>query len=218
MALTPVIVIGAGGHAKVVIELIREVGDYDVVSIVDADPRPRHMLGAAVVGDDSVLPRLRREGIGHVFVAVGDNRRRVEIARRVEAQGFRLINAISRRAAVSPSVQLGSGVAVMAGAVINAETRIGDLVVVNTNAGVDHDCTLGEGAHIGPGSALAGRVDVGRLAFLGVGTRAIPGVSIGENAVIGAGACVVCDIPPNVLAYGAPAKVIRRLDDWTDGR
>lgn len=214
MSSGPVVVIGAGGHAKVVIELIREAGDHEVCGLLDADPSPRQVLGVPVIGDDDVLPRLRSEGIAHAFVALGDNRLRVEIGRKAEAMGFSLVNAISRAAVLSPSVRLGAGVAVMAGAVVNAETCIEDMVVVNTNAGVDHDCLLGEGAHVGPGSALAGGVQIGRLAFLGVGTRTIPGVSIGEGAVIGAGACVVSDIPAYVLAYGSPARTIRRLEGF----
>ena len=212
MSAAPVIVIGAGGHAKVVIELIREGGEYEVVGVLDADPTRREVLGAPVVGDDSALAGLRRDGIENAFVALGDNRLRLKVGRRAEAAGFLLVKAVSRRAAVSPTARLGAGVAIMAGAVVNADSWIEDFAVLNTNAGIDHDCVLGEASHVGPGSALAGGVKVGRLAFLGVGTLAIPGVSIGEGSVIGAGACVTRDIPAGVLAYGAPAQVIRPLD------
>ena len=212
MSDAPVIVIGAGGHAKVVIELIREGGEYEVVGVIDADPATREVLGVAVIGDDSALERLRREGLDRAFVALGDNRRRLEIGRRVEAAGFSLVNAVSLRAAISPSARVGAGVAIMAGAVVNADSWIEDFAVLNTNASIDHDCVLGEACHVGPGSALAGRVNVGRLAFLGVGTRAIPGVSIGEGSIIGAAACVTRDIPAGVLAHGVPAKIIRTLD------
>ena len=212
MAATPVIVIGAGGHAKVVIELIRGDGRYEIAGLVDSDPTPRRVLDIPVIGDDTALPKLRSEGLTHAFVAVGDNRRRLEIGRRLQAEGFELINAVGRSAVVSPSARLGAGVAIMEGATVNAESRIGDLVVINTGAGVDHDADLGAGVHIGPGSALAGNVTVGRLAFLGVGVRAIPGVTIGEGTVVGAGACVVSDLPAGVLAHGVPARVVRRLE------
>ena len=203
-----VVVIGAGGHAKVVIELLRADG-YEVAALVDADAAPRRVLGAPVVGDDSALAGLRAEGLTHAFVAIGDNRTRLRLAGVARAAGFALVNAISPAATVSPSASLGVGVAVMAGAVINAEAVIGDLAIVNTGATIDHDVRLGEAAHIGPGASLAGGVQVGAGAMLGVGASAIPGVRIGDQTVIGAGACVVRDLPGDVIATGVPATIAR---------
>jgi UDP-perosamine 4-acetyltransferase len=203
------VIVGASGHAKVVIDLFREVDAYRVIGLIDPDPTPRKVLGVPVIGTDADLSTLRGQGVSSAFVAIGDNRVRHRIGRELEAKGFTLVKAISRRAAVSPSALLGAGVAVMAGAVVNAETRIDDLAILNTNASVDHDCRLGEACHVAPGSALAGNVEVGRLAFLGVGVRAIPGVSIGEGSVVGAGATVVRDLPGNIVAMGTPARVVR---------
>lgn len=205
-----VVVIGAGGHAKVVIDLIRENGNCRIVGLIDADPTPRHVLGVPVVGDDASLTRLRRTGVRHAFPALGDNRRRLALADRLRAEGFELINAISRSAMISSSVRLGRGIAIMPGAVVNADSTIGDLAIINTRASVDHDGCVGEAAHVGPGSALAGCVRVGRLAFLGAGASVIPGISIGDGAIIGAGACVVRDVAPGVVAVGVPARVIRQ--------
>ena len=204
--LAPVVVVGAGGHAKVVIELIRAEGLYDVVALLDADATPRRVLGVEVVGDDDALPRLRADGMANAFIALGGNALRLKVAGRARGLGFDLVNAVSPAAVISPTARLGVGVAVMAGAVINAEARIEDLAIVNTNASIDHDCVLGEACHVAPGCALAGGVTVGRLAFLGIGTVAIPGVKIGEGAELGAGACVVKDIPAGVLARGVPAR------------
>jgi UDP-perosamine 4-acetyltransferase len=207
----PVVVLGAGGHAKVVIELIRAEGGYDVVALLDADTTPRQVLGVPVVGDDAALERLRGEGIAHAFVALGGNALRVKVAAAARKLGYELINAVSPSAVISPTARLGAGVAVMAGAVVNAESRLDDLAILNTRASVDHDCVLGEACHVAPGSALAGGVTVGREAFLGAGTVVIPGIRIGEGAVIGAGACIVKDIPPRVLALGTPARVVRSI-------
>lgn len=206
--LPPVVVVGAGGHAKVVIELIRSQGHYEVAALLDADATPRRVLGVEVVGDDDALPRLRSDGIANAFIALGGNALRLKVAGRARSLGFQLVNAISPSAAVSPTARLGAGVAVMAGAVINAEARVDDLAIVNTNASIDHDCVLGEACHVAPGCALAGGVTVGRLAFLGIGTVAIPGVRIGEGAELGAGACVVKDIPAGVRALGVPARTV----------
>lgn len=201
-----VVIIGGGGHAKVVIEILRAAGET-VASIVDADPTPREVLGVPVAGDDLALPGLRERGFSKLFVAVGDNRLRETLGRKARELGFALVNAVHPSAVVSPSARLGEGVAVMAGAVVNAESHIGDLAIVNTGAVVDHDCRLGAACHVGPASALAGAVSVGDRAFLGVGTRVIPGVTIGADTIVGAGGVVVRDLPAGVVAIGAPAKI-----------
>lgn len=201
-----VVIIGGGGHAKVVIESLRACGET-VAAIVDADPTPRQVLGVPVVGDDLALPGLRAQGLSRLFVAIGDNRLRQKLGRKAREQGFSLVNAIHPSAVVSPSARLGAGIAVMAGVAINAETRVDDLAILNTGAVVDHDCRLAEACHLGPASALAGGVTVGERAFLGVGARAIPGVSIGADTIVGAGGVVVRDLPDAVLAIGVPAKI-----------
>lgn len=209
----PVVVVGAGGHAKVIIELIQAQGFYHVVGLIDADPTPRTVLGVRVIGADHDLARVHDSGVHKAFVALGDNRCRLVIGRDLERIGFEIINAISRAAVISPSAQLGHGVAVMAGAVVNAATTIDDFAIVNTGASIDHDSAIGEGAHIGPGCALAGNVRIGRLACLGVGTSATPGTTVGAGALVGAGACIVRDIPDGAVARGVPARVVNFQQD-----
>ena len=213
VSVQPVVVVGAGGHAKVIIELIQAQGCYRVVGLIDADPTPRTVLGVQVIGADRDLARLRDSGLNKAFVALGDNRRRVAIGRDLAHVGFEIINAISRAAVISPSAQLGRGVAIMAGAVVNAATTIGDFAIVNTGALIDHDVMIAEGAHIGPGCALAGNVRIGRLACLGVGTSATPGTTVGAGALVGAGACIIRDIPDDAVARGVPAKVVNLQQD-----
>ena len=207
-----VVVLGAGGHAKVVIELLQAAG-YEIAALLDADPTPRQVLGHGVQGDDRALDELRRDGLSLAFVAIGDNRRRVALAEAVRAAGFSLVNAVSPSATVSPSAHLGEGVAIMAGAVVNAEVTLGDLCIVNTGATLDHEVSVGMGAHIAPGVAISGNVKVGDLAMMGVGSCAIQGVSIGKGAMVGAGAAVVRDIPDGALAVGVPARVRRQQAD-----
>ena len=207
----PVLVIGAGGHAKVVIELLR-AGGREVAGVLDADATPRTVVGAPVIGGDDALPRLRAEGLEDAFVALGGAGLRARIGARARAAGFRLVNAVHPNAAISPSVRLGEGVAIMAGVCLNAETRVGDLAIVNTNASVDHDGDLGEACHVAPGCALAGNVTIGARAFLGAGCVAIPGVRVGDGTTVGAGSVIVRDLPAGVLAMGAPARVVRSLD------
>ena len=104
---------------------------------------------------------------------------------------------------------------VVAGAVLNAESVIGQNVIINTLAGVDHECVIGDGAHIGPGAHLGGGCRVGRGTWIGIGACVKDRIAIGENSIVGAGAVVLNDIPSGVIAYGVPAKVVRKriLDD-----
>jgi UDP-perosamine 4-acetyltransferase len=208
---SPLLLVGAGGHAKVVIELFRAVADHEIVGLIDLNLNLKgaSVLGVPILGTDVDLPRLRREGIKHAFVGIGSNQRRLQMGRHLTQLGFEIVNAISPAAIISVSARLGRGIAVMAGVVINADVRIDDFAVINTRASVDHDCWIGEGAHVAPGSTIAGNVKIGRLAFVGAGATAIPGTNIGENAVVGAGACVIRDVPTAARVWGVPAKIMR---------
>jgi UDP-perosamine 4-acetyltransferase len=211
MGESRIVIIGAGGHAKVVMEIIRSGTDGVISGLTDRDPRSRWLMGAEVLGDDSILPSLFADGVRHAFVALGDNRARMVAARKALALGFDLVNAVSPHAMISPSVRMGRGVAIMAGAMINADTVVEDLVIVNTGAVVDHDASLGEGCHVGSGAVLAGSVRIGAGALLGAGSTVVPGRSVGAGAIVGAGACVIDDLAPDVVAVGVPARVVRSL-------
>ena len=200
-----IVVIGARGHAKVVIEILREMGAR-VDVCVGADDSPDDCIGVRVLKGDGNLRRLRAEGYEHAFIAIGANQIRERLAGVATGVGFELVSAIHPRAIVSPSARVGRGVAVMAGAVVNAEAVIEDLAIVNTGSTVDHDCRIGRAAHISPQCALAGGVTVGAGTFLGVGCKVIPGVRIGDHATVGAGAVVVSDIANGVSAMGEPAR------------
>jgi UDP-perosamine 4-acetyltransferase len=204
-----VVVLGAGGHAKVVIEILR-VSGYVVDYCIAGDNAPDRCMGVEVLSGDQHIARLFAAGYRLIFPAIGANLLRKHLASQAIEIGYTLVNAISPHAIVSPSAIIGCGVAIMGGVVINAEARIDDLAIINTGATVDHDCHIGTCAHVAPQSALAGCVQVGCLAFLGAGTVVIPEVVIGDQAVVGAGSVVVADIPASVLVVGHPAKQIFR--------
>lgn len=207
MNFEAVVIVGSGGHAKVVIELIRAQGKYQIKGCTGLGETGFVLGDVPVLGTDNVLPAVLANGAKKAFVALGDNHVRLRLLAKVSEMGFEPINAVSPNAVVSPSASLGRGIAIMAGAVINASAEIGDGAIINTNAGVDHDCRIGKGAHIGPGSALAGKVEIGCESFLGAGTCVVPGVRIGSRVIVGAGSVVVRDIPDDVIAMGAPARV-----------
>ena len=203
------VVLGGGGHARVVVDILEQAGEVEIVGFTNAASGQADLCGYRYLGTDESLGELYRSGVRRAFVAVGDNARRKKCLDALAAGGFQVINAISPHAVISPRASLGSGIAVMPGAVINAGAQIGDGAIVNTNASIDHDCMIGCCVHVAPGVVIAGGVRVGEGAFLGAGACVIPEISIGCWATIGAGAVVVRDVKDRVVAVGVPATTLR---------
>jgi UDP-perosamine 4-acetyltransferase len=200
-----VVIVGAGGHAKVCIELLR-ASDLPLACCIGGDDSDDFCLGLPVHRGDVHLARLRGQGHDRAFIAIGSNALRQRLARSARELGFQLVNAISPTACVSPTARLGHGIAIMAGAVINASTTVGDLAIVNTLASVDHDGDIGEAAHVAPHCGLAGNVTLGERSFLGVGSKVIPGIVIGRDVVAGAGSVIVVNVQEGARIKGVPAK------------
>ena len=203
------IMIGAGGHARSVADIVLQNGEYECVGCID--PMPGDVLGIQVIGNDNDLESFFAEGIRYIFIAIGENHLRHKLFGQAVSMGFEPINVISRDAVISPRALLGKGICVMAGAVINVNTVIGDNCIINTRCSIDHDCHIGKSSHIAPGASLSGTVSTGDGVHIGTGASVIDGISIGDWAYIGSGAAVVKHIPPGVMAYGVPARVIRKL-------
>jgi len=201
-----VVVIGAGGHAKVVISALQAAGiTVDVALDEDEGKWGSEILNVPVEGPTNLIRKM--ENVAAV-IAIGSNSIRKKIA--LEYSNVRWLTVIHPKAYVHESVQIGKGTVVFAGAIIQPYTKIGSHVIINTGATIDHDCEIGDYVHIAPGSHLAGNVKIGEGAFVGIGASIIPGIKIGEWAVIGAGAVVIDDIPPYTTAVGVPAKPISK--------
>jgi sugar O-acyltransferase (sialic acid O-acetyltransferase NeuD family) len=203
-----IIVIGAGGHAKVVIDIFNYTG-YHVVGVLDGDTSKhgKTLLGVPILGGNEKLEEILASGVKKAFVAIGNNDVRVKIGESLKAKGFTLVTAIHHSAIIADSVRIGEGSMVAAGGVINPDASIGKHVIINTGVTVDHDCVIKDGAHVSPGVNLAGNVQIGEKTHVGIGSCIIQGINISENTVIGAGSVVVRDIASDVVAYGNPAKV-----------
>lgn len=206
--LPRVVIIGGGGHAKVVIEALRAAGFPPPLGILDPRPPAPEVLGVSVLGGNELLGRLREEGACDAVVALGDNRLRQEMGGRLAALGFRLPPVLHPASYRSPTAEVMKGAVVMARACLGTDALVGPLAIVNTGAVVEHDNRLGPAAHVAPGCALAGSVVVGDRALVGVGSSVRPGIVIGADAVVGAGSAVVQDVPPGARVGGAPARVL----------
>lgn len=205
-----VVVIGAGGHGRVVLDILLTAGQHRVVGILDADPGliGTSIYGIEVLGPINLLARLRQQRVRGAIVAIGDNRIRRKYRSEIDAAGADAINAIHPAATISSRATLGRNVVVCAGAIVCTDATIGDSVILNTGCRVDHECVVGEGAHIAPGAILAGRVQIGPDAFIGLGSSVIQCRSVGAGAIVGAGALVIRDVPDAARVVGVPAKAI----------
>jgi sugar O-acyltransferase (sialic acid O-acetyltransferase NeuD family) len=209
-----VVIIGAGGHGAVVADILlrmRESGDrIEVVAFIDDDESLEGTQVLALRVITGGLHALRTIEHDAAIVAIGDNTIRYRIGEELRRSGTLLAIARHPASVVAPSVDLGPGTVVCAGAVVNPMTRIGTSVIVNTHASVDHHNSIGDCVHLAPGVHLGGNVAVGDETLVGIGSTVLPGITIGAGSIIGAGSVVTRDITDGVLALGAPAKVRRR--------
>ncbi len=211
-ATRPVLILGAGGHGRVVLDILLQTGRYEVVGFLDnnSEIHGRRIDGLPVLGPIDALPELaEQQRCDGVIVAIGDNGVRRGVARQVEAAGLELINAIHPSATLARNATLGRNVVVAAGVVLCAHCQIGDSVILNTGCIIDHQTMIGEGSHICPGVRVAGRVKIEPGTFVGIGATVIPKVTLGCESIVGAGAVVIEDVPALATVVGVPARRVK---------
>jgi sugar O-acyltransferase (sialic acid O-acetyltransferase NeuD family) len=202
VTLGPLVVVGAGGHAKVVISTARAIG-FTAVRVVDDNPSTwgTKLLGAAV--EDGVSHALADPNALVVF-AIGSNQTRAERSRDARCQFGVLVHPFSF---IDSTARIGPGTVVFAGGVVQPDAVLGEHVIVNTSASIDHDCHIGACSHLAPGSRLAGNVVLDKGVFIGAGAVVIPSVHVGAFAIVGAGAAVIRNVPEHTTVFGVPARV-----------
>ncbi len=212
MAQNTLLIIGTGGHAQSVWEAARH--HYRRILFLSNEPMLRvtsEFCGCPAFYEPESDALALREPFDEAIVAIGENRRRLELSLRLYDQGVPLATVIHPSASVSSAADLQPGSCVLAQAAINAFASMGRACIINTGAVVEHGCRLGEGVHLSPRVALGGNTLVGDCAWVCIGAVAAHDIVIGEHSVIAAGAAVISAIPPKVLAAGVPARIRRQL-------
>lgn len=208
--MSGLLILGAGGHGKVVADTALLMNIWDNIAFLDDNPDLREVMGIAILGklEDA---NLFKHKFGYAFVAIGNNTVRLEWLNRLLMAMFDIPAVIHPNSIISRFSTIGAGSVVMAGVVVNANTSIGRGCILNTGCSIDHDCVLDDGVHISPGAHTGGTVKIGRCTWVCIGSSISNNISIGRNAVIASGASVITNVADNVMVAGIPAMVKKSL-------
>jgi sugar O-acyltransferase (sialic acid O-acetyltransferase NeuD family) len=207
----PVILIGGGGHAKVLVEALVRCG-REILGFTDPDATRGPVLGVRRLGGDQQILRFRPAEVRliNALGSIGSTALRKRVYEEFRGHGFHFESVIHPAAVVASGVELGEGVQVMAGTIVQAGCRVGPNTILNTGAIIDHDCCIGSHAHIAPAAVLCGAVQIADETHVGSGATVIQEIVIGVRSIIGAGAVVVKHVPDGVTAAGIPARILNR--------
>ena len=207
------LIIGAGGHSKVLLETAISTNLYDEYAFLDDcykdEGKDLFVSEWPILGNTkSILNKSIKNKFNNAIVAIGNNKKRLEFLYTLEKYNFKIPSLIHSSAIISPSSKVNKGSVIFSNSVIQSEVRIGVGVIINTSSSIDHECIINDGSHICPGVNLAGRVNVGRLSMVGIGSSVIQDIKIGEEVIIGAGSAVVNNIKDKMTVGGVPARLI----------
>ncbi len=206
-----IVIFGAGGHGRVVLDILRSNHQFEIFGFMDSNPGIHNTFvdGLRVLGDFQQVDFIKKHQVSAAIIAIGDNRIRKMYAQKVLDCGLALINAIHPSANIAGNAKIGKNVTIAAGANVCAHAIIEDSVILNTGCIVEHECIIKQASHICPGVKLAGHVCVEKTAFVGIGATVIQNIIIGQAAIVGAGSVVISDVEPFSTVVGAPAKPIK---------
>ncbi|WP_321828239.1 NeuD/PglB/VioB family sugar acetyltransferase [Maribacter dokdonensis] len=209
-----VIIFGASGHGSVVLDCLEKEGKFNVIGFVDSFKKKGTIInGYQVLGSEFDLPFLiNRFNISGGIIAIGDNWIRKQIADRIMkiVPNFSFVNTVHPKAIIGKDVLLGCGNVFMPGAIVNANSIIHDFCIINTNSSLGHDGIMDSYSSLAPSVCIGGNLKLGRFSAISLGVNVINGIEIGEHTVIGAGSLVVDHFGNNVIAYGSPARIVRK--------
>lgn len=203
-----IVVIGHGGHSKVICDLILSQSGYEIVGYLDDKYKDVRLIENIFYGPILSVRRLVEYFIDIKFIiAIGDNKARKKIVQKLNLSCEHFVTLVHKSAVISPTSRIGPGTVVMPNSVINADSEIGDHTIINTGAIVEHDSKISDFIHVSPGATLTGAVQLEEGVLIGAGATVIPNIKIGRWSVIGAGATVISHIPSYCTAVGIPARI-----------
>ncbi len=200
------LVVGAGGHGKVVADAASLTGQWKTIAFVDSRyANLKEVINLPVIADEDSSFQLLNE-YSDVIIAIGDNLKRYELGEKYQRAGFNLVSVIHPSATISQHASIAPGIVILANAVVNPDARVGTCSIINTGAIVEHDCAIEKSVHISPHATLAGNVSVGEFSWIGMGANIIQDCQIGKHCICGAGSVVLNNISDHSTVVGIPAK------------
>lgn len=208
-----ILIIGSGGHAKVIIDIVEKEGSYNIVGLLNKQANGNEkILGYDLLGKEEDLPKFAKiHDIQGIIIAVGDNYTRAKVVSRTKEKCPELsfFSAIHPQASIAPDVSIGQGTVIMAGVSVNVTSSIGEFCILNTNSSLDHDSQMGNFSSLAPGVTVGGECQINEFSAINIGATLIPRITIGKHSVVGAGALVNKAVGSFEVVYGRPAKKIR---------
>lgn len=211
-----IIIIGSSGHAKVIIDIVEKENKYNIAGLTDKfREKDEEVSGYRIIGkEEDIAKLLKKHNISGGIIAIGDNWTRSRVCENIKSirPDFRFVTAIHPSAQTAKDVEIGNGTVVMAGAIINSSSSVGEHCIINTNSSLDHDSVMKDFSSLAPNVTTGGNVEIGKFSAISLGAKIIHGIRIGEQTVIGAGSVVLKDVSSFSVACGIPAKVIRKRE------
>lgn len=213
-----IILLGPGGHASVVLEILKQYSNIEIIGFTDANyKKGQSYKSYPVLGKDNILEDLiKNNKAKYAFISVGsagDNSLRKNLYEKIVNLGYKSLNIIEKKNIIADNVNFEKGNLVSPGVKINPDVEIGANNIINTGSIIEHGCIIKNHTHIAPGAILAGDVIIEDLVHIGLGAKVIEGIKIGKNSLIGAGTVVINDIPENSVVVGNPGRIIRKKGD-----
>ena len=210
-----IVVIGAGGHSKVVLDILEKM-EYEIVGLTDPSvARDTLCLGYPILGDDSKLDELFEQGVIYAAIGIGHvgfPKIRNKVFASAKEKGFYFPQLVHISAVVARTANIGDGTIIASQSVINPDAQIGCACILNTACVVEHEVVIADGVHIAPHATVLGNASIDENSFVGAGSVVLQGVHVGKNCIIGAGSVVLHDVPDNVVVVGCPARVVKRRE------